>query len=137
MRDVIIFKMYKLSPYLPQQRPMFKRKSKPRLNSILMLRDMDLANWLKSLVLAAKYPCGVLLRKNGSLGELRHQEFIAFLVVDSVCYNSVSVKGDGEDNGLEFCGGTCFEVWLGKQWWRCQIKPINTSQLSVSAVKNL
>ena len=56
--------------------------------------------------------CGVLLRKNGSLGELRHQEFIAVLVVDWACYNSVSVKGvaHGEDYGLELCGETCSEV---------------------------
>ena len=37
---------------------------------------MGLANWLKFPVLAAKYPCGVFLRKNGSLGELGHQGFI-------------------------------------------------------------
>ena len=54
--------------------------------------DMGSANWLKSLVLAAKYPCGVFLWKNGSLGELRHQGFIAFLMVDWVCYSFVIVK---------------------------------------------
>ena len=50
---------------------------------ILILRDcagerltlkvvlgMSLANWLKSLVLAAEDPYGVFLRVNGSLGEL-------------------------------------------------------------------
>ena len=64
--------------------------------------DMGLANWLKSLVLPGKYPYGVILRKNGSLGEFGHQRFIAFLVVDCVCYMFVTVRGveHGEDYEL-------------------------------------
>ena len=78
---------------------------------------MGLANWLKTLVLAVKYSCGVFLRKNDSLGEFRNQKFIAFLMVDWICYSFVTVKDvvDGEDYGLEFCGGTCLEVWQRKQ----------------------
>ena len=73
---------------------------------------MGLANWLKSPVLAAKYPCGVFLRKNGSLGELGHQGFITLLVVACICYRVVVVRGvaHGEDYGLEFCGGMYSEV---------------------------
>ena len=44
---------------------------------------MGLAKKLNSSVLASKYPFGVFL-KNGSLGELGHRDFIAFLVVDWV-----------------------------------------------------
>ena len=55
--------------------------------------DIGLANWLKSLVLVAKYPYGVFLQTNASLGELRHQGFIAFLVVNWVCYSSVTDEG--------------------------------------------
>ena len=52
---------------------------------------MGYGNRLKSLVLAAKYPFGVSLRKNGSLGELRHQGFIAFLVVVWIHYGFMTV----------------------------------------------
>ena len=60
---------------------------------------MGLANWLKSLVLPAKYLYGEILRKNGNFGEL----------VDWVCYRFVTARGvaRGEGYGLEFCGGTC------------------------------
>ena len=43
---------------------------------------MDLENWLQSLNLDAKDPCGMFLRKNGSLGELRYQKFTPFLMGD-------------------------------------------------------
>ena len=43
---------------------------------------IGLANKLKSPVSAAMYPCGVLLPKNGSLGELGHWGFLTFLVID-------------------------------------------------------
>ena len=78
---------------------------------------MGLANWLKPLVLAAKYSCGMFLIKNECLGELRNQKFIAFLMVDWICYSLVTVKDvvHREDYGLEFCGGTCLEVWQRKQ----------------------
>ena len=68
---------------------------------------MGLANWLKSPVLVS-----VFLQKNGNLGELGHQEFIAFLVVDWVYYRFVTVRGaaHGEVYGLEFCGRLCLEV---------------------------
>ena len=36
---------------------------------------IGLANKLKSSVSTAKYPCGVFLQKNGSLGKLGHQGF--------------------------------------------------------------
>ena len=29
----------------------------------------------------------------------------------------------GEDNRLKFCGGMYLEMWQGKRWRRCQIKP--------------
>ena len=77
-----------------------------------------LANWLKSVVLAAKYPCGMFLQKNNSLGELRHQRFIAFLLVGWVCYSFMPVRGvvHGEDHGFELNGSWthCSEVWQGK-----------------------
>ena len=66
---------------------------------------MGLANWLKSPVLVS-----VFLQKNGNLGELGHQEFIAFLVVDWVCYRFVTVRGAAEVYGHEFCGRLCSEV---------------------------
>ena len=40
-----------------------------------------LANWLKPLVLATKFHCGVFLQKNGNSDELKNQRFIAFSVV--------------------------------------------------------
>ena len=42
---------------------------------------IDLANKLKSSVLATKY-CDVFLRKNGNLSELEHRGFLAFLVIE-------------------------------------------------------
>ena len=62
---------------------------------------MGLANWLKSPVLVS-----VFLQKNDNLGELGHQEFIAFLVVDWVCYRFVTVRGaaHGEFMGLNSVG---------------------------------
>lgn len=72
------------------------------LNSILILHDcvrekltfevllrQGVANLLNSLVLAAKYPCRVLSRKNG---ELRRQGSIAYLVVDWICQSFVTVR---------------------------------------------
>ena len=63
---------------------------------------------------------------------VKHQEFIAFLVVHLVCYKSVTVRGamHGEDDALEFCGGTCSEMGQGKRWRRCQIKPVGRCSLS-------
>ena len=62
------------------------------LNSILMLGDyvgerlaLEVAlkycscKFVKSPVLGTKYPFGVFLRKRGSLDELGHSGFIAFL----------------------------------------------------------
>ena len=43
-----------------------------------MPSGIDLANWLKLPVLAAKYPRGVFLRKNGSLSKSEHRGFINF-----------------------------------------------------------
>ena len=65
---------------------------------------MGHANWLKSLVLAAKCPYGAFLRKNGGLGELGHRGFVVFLVVDWVCYMFMILRrvAFGEDYGLEF-----------------------------------
>ena len=62
------------------------------------------------------YSCGMFLRKCGSLGELRHWGFSAFLVVYLTCYIFVTVKEVtfGEGYVLEFCGGTYSEVWQGK-----------------------
>ena len=100
---------------------------------------MDIANWLVSRALAAKYPRVVFLQKNDSLGELRHQAFIAFLVIDCVCYRFVTVKGvaHGESCGLELYGRTCSEVWQGKRWRQCQMKPIDRCYLSVSVILNV
>lgn len=93
----------------------------------LMYLDMGLANWSKSHVLAANYPCGVLLPKKWKLTWSEEQRFVVFLLVDWVCYSFVTVRGvaHGEYYGLEFCGATCSEVWQGKQWWLWQIKPID------------
>ena len=108
--------MYEWSPYLPLQRPAFEQKlqnsGKIREKigenhawtvfwcymTVFMkdwhwrsYLDMGLANWSK--VLTANYPCDVFLRKNGSLGVLRRQWFIAFLVVDWACYSFLTVWG--------------------------------------------
>ena len=70
--------------------------------------DMGLAYWLKSIILAVKYPCGVFLWKHGS------QKFISFLLVGWVRYNyslaTVIGVAHGEDHGLESFGGTCLQV---------------------------
>ena len=66
---------------------------------------MGLAKWFKSLVLAPKYPCGVSLRKNNSLGELRDQGCVATMVL-----RTPRGVAHGKDSGFEFCGGTCWEV---------------------------
>ena len=73
---------------------------------------MGLANWLIFLILATKYPQGVFLRKRDSLSELGYRGFIAFLVVDWVCYIFVAVRSaaHGGDYGLEFYGGMCSEM---------------------------
>ena len=53
----------------------------------------------------------VFLQKNGSLGELRHQRFVVFLV-DSVCYSFMTIKGvaHGEEYGLNS---------VQKRAWKC------------------
>ena len=58
-----------------------------RLSLGVLLLVMGLQNWLKCSVVAAKHFCGVVLRKNGSLGQLGGQRFLSFLVVYifSVC----------------------------------------------------
>ena len=70
---------------------------------------MDLANWLKSLVLTVKYPRGVSSLKNGSLCELRHQRVIAFLFVAMVRHRIVTVRSvvHRKDYRLEVCEGIC------------------------------
>ena len=59
-----------------------------------------------------KVPLQCVLTENDSLGELRHQGFTVFLVVDWVCYSFVTARGvaHGKYYFLEFCGGTCSEV---------------------------
>ena len=52
---------------------------------------MGLGNWLKHPVLGTNSNCGVIT-KNGSFGELGHQGFIAFLVIDWVYYRFVTVR---------------------------------------------
>ena len=54
--------------------------------------------------MTAKHPCGVSLRRNGSLSEPEHGGF-------SVTVRDVAV---GEDYGVEYCGGTCPDVQHGK-----------------------
>ena len=58
-----------------------------RLSLGVLLLVMGLQNWSKCSVVAAKHFCGVVLRKNGSLGQLGGQRFLSFLVVYifSVC----------------------------------------------------
>ena len=51
---------------------------------------MGLLNSTKYPVLAAK--CGVLLKKNGSLGQLGGQRCITFLVVHWVCCRFVTAR---------------------------------------------
>ena len=84
---------------------------------------MDLANWLQSLVLAAKDPCGMFLQKNSSLGELRYQKIIAFLMGDLL--DSLSDIAHEENYRNKLCGGKYSEVGQGKRWQRRQIKPID------------
>ena len=57
---------------------------------------MDLANWLIFLILAAKYPQGVFLRKHDSLSELGYRGFIAFLVVDWVWHSFLTARARGK-----------------------------------------
>ena len=52
--------------------------------------EMGLANSSKYPVLAST--CGVLLKENGSLGELGGQRCIAFLVVHWVCCSFVTPR---------------------------------------------
>ena len=50
--------------------------------------------------MTAKHPCGVSLRRNGSLSEPEHGGF-------SVTVRDIAV---GEDYVVECCGGTCPDV---------------------------
>ena len=49
---------------------------------------MGLANWLQSIVFAAKYCCNTFLEKNSSLGT-----FYSLLVIDLVCYKFMTARG--------------------------------------------
>ena len=73
-------------------------------NSSLMLRDSvgerltlevvfryGFCKLVKIPSLSDKVPL-LFLRKKGCLGKLRHQGFIAFLVVDRVCYSFATVR---------------------------------------------
>ena len=157
MRDILILKCMSEAPISHRRDPHSSKIHENRENSTWTVfwcyvtvfmkdwnwrsyLDMGFANSLKSIVLAAKYPCDVLSQKSNSSGELRHQGFIAFLVVDWFCYSLVTLRGvaHGEDYGLEFCGGTCSEVWQGKQWPWFQIKPIDRCYIdSLSTVLNV
>ena len=58
-----------------------------RLSLGVLVLVMGLQNCSKCSVVAAKHFCGVVLRKNGSLGQLGGQRSLSFLVVYifSVC----------------------------------------------------
>ena len=84
------------------------------LNNTLTLGDCVCERWTLEVVLtywsynwsywshnlnaqfsAAKYPCGVFLRKKGSLSKLGHRGFLALLVVDYASCMLVTVREDG------------------------------------------
>ena len=77
---------------------------------------IDLTYKLKSPVSAAKYIFLVLLRKNGSSGELGHQGFLTLLMAEYAFFMFVTVGEDafGEEYVLKFCERTYSEVWQGK-----------------------
>ena len=54
--------------------------------------------------MAARYPCGVFLRKTGSLSELGHQGFLVFLVEDLVDFVTVRRMRLEKTNGLNYMG---------------------------------
>ena len=56
--------------------------------------------------MAAKYPCGVFLHKNGNLRELGNQGISVFLVADWACYIFVTVNENafGENKVIELWG---------------------------------
>ena len=47
----------------------------------VLLLVMGLGKWSKCPVVAVRHFCGVFLQENGSLGQLRGQRFLPFLVV--------------------------------------------------------
>ena len=76
--------------------------------------DIGLSNTLKSPVPAAKYPCDVFLRKNGSSSELEHQGFLALLVVDWLVVVDLLLVRD--------CTGAC--VWRTWNLWGNLLKSV-------------
>ena len=129
-----------MRPYLPSQ-DLHSRKNHKKgknyvkhwvnthLNNILMLYDCIYERLALEVVLryesckliklssfGYKVSLWCFLMENCSLDELRHQGFIAFLVVDWVCYSFETVRGvaPGEDYRLKFCLETCLEVWHRK-----------------------
>ena len=80
-------------------------------------------------MLAPEYTCGVFFQKNGSLGELEHQELIAFLLVDWVLQSRDCKEGGvafGQDCGLKLCGECAQKCDKENQEWRWrQIKAID------------
>ena len=93
-------------------------------NSSLMLRDSvgerltlevvfryGFCKLVKIPSLSDKVPL-LFLRKKGCLGKLRHQGFIAFLVVDRVCYSFATVRSVTyrEKYRHEFMLGMCWNL---------------------------
>ena len=96
------------------------------------LLDLDLSNWLKFLVLSAKYFRGVLFPKINNLVDLGYRGFIVFLVVDWVCCRFLIVKRIvfGENWSLHSVGWRpwkCVREKRGRQW--CKIKAIDRCYL--------
>ena len=59
------------------------------------------ANWLQSLVLATKDPCGILLRKNGSLGKLRYKRGLLLDSLSGVALEEITEINYVEENVLK------------------------------------
>ena len=94
---------------------------------------MSLANWLKCPLLAGK--CfGMFLRKNGSLDELGDQGFIAFLVVDWLCYRFVTERGLRLEKTMDLNSvvePACKSDIENRELRRCHVKPIGKWYLDV------
>ena len=75
-----------------------------------------------------KVPFGVLWRKYGSLGELGHQGFTAFLVVDWVCYRFVD---------WVYCAWRRLRVWILWENLLESVKPIDWWLLRMPAILNV
>ena len=83
------------------------RAEKSSFKNILMLGDSDGSRKLvKTPSFGSKLQLWCVITKNGSFGELGHQGFIAFLVIDWVYYRFVTVRWRLWRAEGEYTGGT-------------------------------